>query len=50
MKVLKPDYYDKFQCIANECTDSCCIGWDIDIDKISFRKYFFICIFTLKKG
>ena len=39
MKVLKPFYYDEFNCIAGECIDSCCIGWKIDIDKKSYNKY-----------
>ncbi|POO88092.1 flagellin lysine-N-methylase [Clostridium sp. 3-3] len=39
MKVLKPHYYDGFQCIANECRDSCCIGWSVYIDKKSYNKY-----------
>lgn len=33
MKLRKPDYYDEFQCIAGACSDSCCIGWEIDIDE-----------------
>lgn len=33
MKIRKPDYYDKFQCIAGACSDSCCVGWEIDIDE-----------------
>ena len=28
-----PDYYETFRCIAGECKDSCCIGWEIDIDE-----------------
>lgn len=39
MKVLKPFYYDEFNCIAGECIDSCCIGWKIEIDKKSYNKY-----------
>ena len=39
MKILKPFYYDYFQCIANKCIDSCCIGWKVDIDKKSYKKY-----------
>lgn len=27
-----PDYYEKFRCTADKCKDSCCIGWEIDID------------------
>ena len=33
MKVRKPDYYDRFRCIAGACGDSCCIGWEIDINQ-----------------
>lgn len=33
MKLRKPDYYDRFRCIAGACKDSCCIGWEIDIDE-----------------
>lgn len=39
MKVLKPAYYDDFKCIANKCIDSCCVGWRVDIDKKSYKKY-----------
>lgn len=28
-----PDYYKDFHCIAGKCKDSCCIGWEIDIDE-----------------
>ena len=34
-----PLYFKEFECIGGKCEDSCCIGWDIDIDKQSFRKY-----------
>lgn len=27
-----PEYYRRFRCIAGDCRDSCCIGWEIDID------------------
>lgn len=39
MEVLKPVYYGDFKCIANKCIDSCCIGWRVDIDKKSYKKY-----------
>ena len=32
MLFTTPDYYDDFRCIAGDCRDSCCIGWEIDID------------------
>lgn len=38
-KVIYPDYYRKFKCIADRCTDSCCIGWEIDIDSESVESY-----------
>lgn len=28
-----PDYFEQFHCIADKCKDSCCIGWEIDIDE-----------------
>ncbi len=33
MKLIVPDYYTKFKCIASRCPDSCCIGWQIDVDE-----------------
>lgn len=32
MVLQVPSYYREFHCIAGECKDSCCIGWEIDID------------------
>ncbi len=32
MKEIKPNYYDNFICIADQCNHNCCIGWEIDID------------------
>lgn len=34
-----PTFYRDFKCIANRCTDSCCIGWEIDIDSAAYEKY-----------
>lgn len=28
-----PSYCDAFRCLAGACRDSCCIGWEIDIDE-----------------
>ena len=39
MFTVKPDFFDKFKCIADKCTDSCCIGWEIDVDEVAFEKY-----------
>ena len=34
-----PSYMDSFNCKADKCSDNCCIGWEIDIDEDSFKKY-----------
>ena len=34
-----PSYCDKFRCIADKCTDNCCIGWEIDIDSDTLSYY-----------
>ena len=39
VKLIKPDYYDKFSCTADKCPDNCCIGWEIDIDDETYAKY-----------
>lgn len=39
MFIVKPDFYDNFKCIADKCTDSCCIGWEIDVDEGALEKY-----------
>ncbi len=39
LKVTLPDYYGEFKCIGGRCEDSCCIGWDIDIDKNTYMDY-----------
>ena len=27
-----PDDYDEFACLGGKCRDSCCVGWELDID------------------
>ena len=39
MKLFAPEYYKKFNCIADKCKHSCCIGWEIDIDGKTMDKY-----------
>ena len=39
MKLTFPDYYKKFNCIADKCTDTCCNGWDVVIDSESLEYY-----------
>ena len=39
MDIYVPDYYNEFKCIADKCTHSCCIGWEIDIDSETLDYY-----------
>ena len=39
MKIRKPEYYDSFQCIGSACRDTCCAGWEIEIDEESAERY-----------
>lgn len=38
VKMILPTYVNKFKCIGGKCEDNCCIGWDIDVDKETFKK------------
>ncbi|WP_194191245.1 flagellin lysine-N-methylase [Clostridium chrysemydis] len=31
--------YNKFNCIGDKCKYTCCSGWDINIDKVTFEKW-----------
>lgn len=37
--MMVPKYVTQFQCIGENCPDSCCAGWKVTIDKDSFREY-----------
>ena len=39
MQLYAPVYYEKFQCIADRCTHSCCVGWEIDVDGQTLALY-----------
>ncbi|WP_405729775.1 flagellin lysine-N-methylase [Anaerotignum sp.] len=39
MKLIAPNYYTKFKCIADRCKHSCCIGWVIDVDPDTLAYY-----------
>lgn len=39
MKIVGPDYYREFVCIAGDCRHTCCAGWEIDIDEDSYARY-----------
>ena len=37
--IFVPDFYKKFKCIADKCQDSCCVGWEIDVDAPTLEKF-----------
>ena len=39
MQYIKPDYYDTFSCIGGVCPDTCCAGWEIEIDEGTLYQY-----------
>ena len=39
MKIVKPTFYKDFKCIAGNCPDSCCQGWEVDADADSLEYY-----------
>lgn len=39
MKLITPEFYDRFRCTASRCRHNCCIGWEIDIDTDTFELY-----------
>ena len=39
MKLRKPDYFDRFRCIAAACPDSCCKEWDVLVDEDTAAAY-----------
>lgn len=39
MRIVVPEYFLDFKCIADKCKDSCCIGWEIDVDDEAKAKY-----------
>ncbi|MUG88558.1 hypothetical protein GNP92_19620 [Paenibacillus timonensis] len=38
-EVLKPQYMNEFTCIGAACSDTCCAGWRVDIDKRTYKNY-----------
>lgn len=39
MKNYQPDYYNKFKCIADKCSITCCQEWKIAVDDATNRKW-----------
>ena len=39
MKLIAPDYYTEFHCIASACRHTCCAHWEVDIDEDSLPRF-----------
>ncbi len=39
IKTFVPSYFKKFKCIASKCPDTCCAGWEADLDEDIIKKY-----------
>lgn len=39
MKTFTLNCFKNFKCSAGNCKHSCCVGWEIDIDKPTLKKY-----------
>lgn len=39
MILRTPEFYKDFKCIAGDCPDSCCQGWEVDADSDSLEYY-----------
>lgn len=39
MQYTAPHYYKEFHCTGGDCPDTCCAGWQIQIDPSSLKKY-----------
>lgn len=39
MRTEYPNYYEAFHCIAGDCTETCCAGWEVDLDEDALYYY-----------
>lgn len=39
MKIVTPDYFAQFHCIASDCPETCCAGWEVVVDPESEQRY-----------
>ncbi|MGL5647242.1 MAG: flagellin lysine-N-methylase [Clostridium sp.] len=39
IRLRYPNYFEEFECIGKRCTDTCCAGWEIEVDKVTFEEY-----------
>lgn len=46
---LVPTYVTKFQCLGKECPDTCCTGWNVTIDRKTYKLYKSVDLKNLKE-
>lgn len=39
MKIVTPAYFSQFHCIASDCPETCCAGWEVVVDPESEARY-----------
>lgn len=39
MRERRPVFYTQFACLASRCEDTCCAGWEIEIDPETYERY-----------
>lgn len=39
MRIYAPDYLKDFKCLADQCPDTCCSGWEIVLDPDALARY-----------
>lgn len=39
MKYHKPSFFNDFHCIGSACSDTCCAGWEIEVDETTAEGY-----------
>ncbi len=39
MKVTRSRAYTSFACLAGDCPDTCCVGWEVVLDSASVQRY-----------
>lgn len=39
IKIYVPNYFKEFHCIADKCPDTCCAGWEVNLDPESAEYY-----------
>lgn len=39
ISILEPERYSAFYCVGSKCIYTCCQGWNISVDDITYKKY-----------